>query len=332
MVQFNIQPDSEIPASTQLLGQICFAIASGQLTPGHRLPSTRQLAMQTGLHRNTISKVYERLEALGLVEAQVGSGIYVRALEQEPLHPPEPSPLSLAEQVEVHLEELLHQGYSLAEVRDALLLATTKRLHASSQVWVTVPQHDLGAGEIMVQELQKALSAPIELVFLEELESVLTTRQAATIVTVRFFASQAEAILKTYKPEQANPTAFRIVPIDIYSYSKELELVKTLPEGSRLGLVSLSSETLGLAEVIIYSLRGDSIYLLTAQCHDKARLRAMIRQARTIICDQVSYQTVKAAIAADAEQLIRPPQVIGCESYIDPHSIELLKRELGLEP
>ncbi len=121
------------------------------------------------------------------------------------------------------------------------------------------------------------------------------------------------------------------MPIDIYSYSKELELVKTLPSGSRLGLVSLSSETLGLAEVIIYSLRGDTLYLITAQCHDQGRLRAVIRQAHTILCDQVSYQVVKTAIAADAEQLIRPPKVIGCESYIDPHSIELLKRELGLE-
>jgi len=40
MVQFRIQPDSEIPASTQLFNQIGFAIASRQF-PGHRLPSTR---------------------------------------------------------------------------------------------------------------------------------------------------------------------------------------------------------------------------------------------------------------------------------------------------
>jgi DNA-binding transcriptional MocR family regulator len=56
MAQFRIQPDSEIPASTQLFNQIRFAIASRQFSPGHRLPSTRALAMQTGLHRNTISK------------------------------------------------------------------------------------------------------------------------------------------------------------------------------------------------------------------------------------------------------------------------------------
>ena len=83
MVQFQIQADSEIPASNQLFNQIRFAIASRQFPPGHRLPSTRQLAMQTGLHRNTISKVYRQLEETGLVEAQAGSGIYVRAQGNE---------------------------------------------------------------------------------------------------------------------------------------------------------------------------------------------------------------------------------------------------------
>ena len=77
-MRFHIQQDSDIPASTQLYNQICFAIASRHYPPGHRLPSTRQLAMQTGLHRNTISKVYRQLEIDGVVEAIAGSGIYVR--------------------------------------------------------------------------------------------------------------------------------------------------------------------------------------------------------------------------------------------------------------
>ena len=77
-MRFHIQQESDIPSSTQLYNQICFAIAARHYPPGHRLPSTRQLAMQTGLHRNTISKVYRQLEIDGVVEAIAGSGIYVR--------------------------------------------------------------------------------------------------------------------------------------------------------------------------------------------------------------------------------------------------------------
>lgn len=83
MLQFRIQPDSEIPASNQPFNQIRFAIASRQYPPGYKLPSTRALAMQTGLHRNTISKVYRQLEDDGLVESLAGSGIYVRAQGHE---------------------------------------------------------------------------------------------------------------------------------------------------------------------------------------------------------------------------------------------------------
>ena len=77
-MKFHIQQESDISASTQLYNQICFAIAARHYPPGHRLPSTSQLAMQTGLHRNTISKVYRQLEIDGVVEAIAGSGIYVR--------------------------------------------------------------------------------------------------------------------------------------------------------------------------------------------------------------------------------------------------------------
>ena len=39
--------------------------------------------MQTGLHRNTINKVYRQLETDG-VEAMAGSGIYVRDQQKPP--------------------------------------------------------------------------------------------------------------------------------------------------------------------------------------------------------------------------------------------------------
>jgi GntR family transcriptional regulator len=330
MMQFQIQPESDIPASTQLFNQICFAIASRQFSPGYRLPSTRQLAMQTGLHRNTISKVYERLETAGFVEAQMGSGIYVRALGQEPI------PISKA-QADVPVEELieqsldgfLQQGYSLGEVKRLLLSAIKERLRASSQLIVTVPQHDLGAGEIIVQELHAALSIPIQLIPLEELDTALRKRAAATIVTVRYFAKEAQEIVEARQDDDLK--ALRIIPIDIYSYSDELELIKNLPKEGRLGLVSLSSGTLGVAEVMISSLRGDDLYVMTAQCHDKQRLNALIRHSQTIISDRASCQTLKAAMAEAEADLIRRPKVIYCKTYIDTKSVELLRRELGME-
>ncbi len=52
---------------------------------------------------------------------------------------------------------------------------------------VTVPQRDLGVGELIVTELEQHLGSIIELVPLEELARVLEQTQAATVVTSCYF-------------------------------------------------------------------------------------------------------------------------------------------------
>ncbi|NJL36859.1 MAG: GntR family transcriptional regulator [Leptolyngbyaceae cyanobacterium RM2_2_4] len=327
MVQFHIQPDSEIPASTQLYNQIRFAIASRQFPPGHRLPSTRQLAMQTGLHRNTISKVYRQLEESGVVDAQAGSGIYVRAQGDEggaksrsPILEQHPQAHKL---VQKSLDDLLTQGCSLSQARELFLAEIDWRLRCSARVLVTAPSQDIGAGELMVRELEQALKIPVQLVPLEELGQILDQARSGTVVTSRYFIGEAEAI--------AAPKSVRVIPVDIYDYGKELHLLRGLPKDSCIGLVSLSSGILRAAEVILYSLRGDDLLVMTAQAEDAYKLKAVVRSAQVIISDQASFETVKAAVQASREDIIRPPQLICCDNYIGTKSINLLKRELGLE-
>ncbi|MBW4497425.1 MAG: GntR family transcriptional regulator [Oscillatoria princeps RMCB-10] len=326
MVQFHIQPDSDIPASNQLFNQIRFAIASRQYPPGHQLPSTRMLAMQTGLHRNTISKVYRQLEEIGLVEARAGSGIYVRAQGHEggtrlksPILEQHPQAYKV---VQSSLDELLNQGCSLNQARELFLAEIDWRLRCSARVLVTAPGQDIGVGELMAQELEQALRIPVQLVPLDQLGKTLDQAQSSTVVTSRYFIGEAEAI--------ARPKAARVIPVDIYDYATEIQLVKNLPKDTCFGIVSLSLGILRAAEVIIHSLRGDDLLVMTAQTRDAYKVNAIVRAARTVVCDQVSYAAVKTAIAAAREDLIRPPQVIFCENYIGAASINLLKRELGL--
>ncbi|RON47709.1 aminotransferase-like domain-containing protein [Pseudomonas frederiksbergensis] len=53
-------------------------IRSGQLPPGTRLPTHRQLATTEGLALVTASRVYAELEAMGLVSGETGRGTFVR--------------------------------------------------------------------------------------------------------------------------------------------------------------------------------------------------------------------------------------------------------------
>lgn len=55
------------------------AILDGRLAPGSRLPSTRALARDLGVSRNTALIAYDQLLAEGYVVGRVGSGTYVAA-------------------------------------------------------------------------------------------------------------------------------------------------------------------------------------------------------------------------------------------------------------
>ena len=75
-----------VPAYRQLMDQIKFQIASGVLTTGEELPSTRALSAQLSLNPMTISKAYSILEHDGVLERRRGQNLIVRAMpkgEQE---------------------------------------------------------------------------------------------------------------------------------------------------------------------------------------------------------------------------------------------------------
>src|SRR5579875_2894701 len=74
-LRFASNPD--VPLYRQLVTQVQLAILSGELRPGDRLPSTRELARRFAIHPNTISAAYRRLEDQGWTELRHGSGVYV---------------------------------------------------------------------------------------------------------------------------------------------------------------------------------------------------------------------------------------------------------------
>ena len=68
---------SAVPLHRQIALWMRRAILDGQLQPGQRLPSTKTLASELGVSRNTASSAYEELQAEEFIERTVGSGTIV---------------------------------------------------------------------------------------------------------------------------------------------------------------------------------------------------------------------------------------------------------------
>jgi len=75
--------ESDISIREQLATQIVLAIVSGELVPGQRLPSTRELGRRFRLHPNTVSAGYRQLERSNWLEFRKGSGVYVSRSQPE---------------------------------------------------------------------------------------------------------------------------------------------------------------------------------------------------------------------------------------------------------
>ncbi|HEV8027677.1 MAG TPA: aminotransferase class I/II-fold pyridoxal phosphate-dependent enzyme [Stellaceae bacterium] len=80
----------------QLVDQLREAICRGRIAPGERLPSSRSLADQLAIARNTAMRAYEALVIEGYAEARPASGIFAAASLPAPPAPAAPSAPSTA--------------------------------------------------------------------------------------------------------------------------------------------------------------------------------------------------------------------------------------------
>ena len=76
-INFSLDPANGTPIYRQIIQQIEYAILSGRMQAGDRLPTIRSLAVELKTNPNTIAKAYGELEIRGILATQVGSGTYI---------------------------------------------------------------------------------------------------------------------------------------------------------------------------------------------------------------------------------------------------------------
>ena len=74
----NLCEDGRLPKGRQIVDQVGKLIERGHLQAGERLPSSRHLGEQLGLHRSTIALAYQELWALGWLDLKPGAQPRVR--------------------------------------------------------------------------------------------------------------------------------------------------------------------------------------------------------------------------------------------------------------
>ncbi len=82
------QPIKPKKISEEIVEQIKQLISSGDLKPGERVPSERELATMLGVSRPSVREAIMILEAMGFLESRQGGGTYVRSLTERTIADP----------------------------------------------------------------------------------------------------------------------------------------------------------------------------------------------------------------------------------------------------
>ena len=123
-----------------------------------------------------------------------------------------------------------------------------------------------------------------------------------------------QPLFPTTCEELAKKHSVRAVAVDLNDFRQELGMMKELRAGSCVGLY-ISPGILRTAEVILHSMRGNELLLMTAAPDVGSRLLALLRASSHVLCDRPSLPLVEQSLRQNRSQLMRLPQV-HCASYL----------------
>jgi len=257
---------SEVPIYRQLVTQVVLAILCGDLKPGDRLPSTRELARRFALHPNTVSAGYRQLEREGWTERRRGSGVYVRANVDAPSTP----------------EQILDQhiaGFFRA-VRELGLPAAAVRARVAEWIAAPPPDHfvlidpDVELRRILLAEIGQITNFPVTGVSIEDCG--LPETLAAAIPLCR--------PSKTKLVRAQLPAGVELITLPIRSPNELLRSWLPAPVESMIGVVSHWPEFLETARTMLIAVGLSSEMLVFRDARDP-RWRRGLEQATAILCD-----------------------------------------------
>lgn len=259
-------PSSEVPIYRQLVTQIVLAILCGDLKPGDRLPSTRELARRFGLHPNTISAGYRQLHRDGWTETRSGSGVYVRDNSDPPTTP----------------EQILdyHIAGFFKAVRELDLPSAAIRHRVAQWLAASPPDHlllidpDPELSRILLTEIKQATTFPVKGISLEEAATPENLIRAIPLCR----PSKAKSIRAIL------PYGIELITLQIRSANGWLTPWLPVPQGHLFGVASHWPEFLSTARTVLIAagLASDTLVFRDAR---QPRWNRGLDQATAILSD-----------------------------------------------
>ena len=315
-MQIRLDRSLPISLSEQIKGQIIYAISTGLLPVGSRLPSIRELAATLQVAPMTVSRVYRELVQHGAAATRPGAGTFVADISGGDVATVTSASKDNLNQV---IESAIHQamllGYTLDDLREMFLDHVTRRSAggASGRTLLMIGNFR-PATEAYAQEIEAILSVSVRPMLLDELrrnspdlQEVLKT--VALAITVPTRLHEVRALLE--------PRHCRVAAVAFRVNADTRRLLSAVLPTERVGIISTYPEFLQtiVEEVCLYCLTQTPT--VSAVLGQAERIRQMLGQIDVLV-----YASGSEAILDRSPETIR---AIELRHSPEPDSVRRLR-------
>ena len=288
---------SEVTIREQLVTQVILAILSGDLSPGERLPSTRDLARRFGLHPNTVSAGYRRLEHERWVEFRHGSGVYVRQQRPEQTLP---AVLALDQMIGGLFRSARALGLPLPEIRARLQHWIERQ--PPNRFLLLEPDEELR--RIVVAEMRLVVSLPVD-------GCALSARIDPSLLARSIPAALPS---KVAKARAALTPGIELLELRVRSVPASLAAYLPAPSDALIGVASRWPDFVRLARTMLLA-SGFAPESLLFRDAREPRWQRGLEQTAGVVCDVVTSAALPAKTRAVRYTLLDESSIAELRQY-----------------
>lgn len=281
------------------------AIQSGIYPPGSTLPSTRELAAQFQINRNTASKIYHELARQNVIELganrppRVAGGV------------PPPTGDELHRRLRTALEPLLLEcrstGMTREQIRRALVEIADQLLASYRPHTMYIAECNIEEAQNYAQELTMRLGSIVQPILLDQLSDGV---RADIIITPYFHLREARTVLGN--DDQ------RLIGLVVTADSSDIARVASMVSRGPLGVVAIN---LHAAERLRRLLSFQIDVPMTIGATDQPETVSAIRdEAECVACTVRAY--------AETRRLLPIAPITLVQYHADDHSVQHIRRQL----
>jgi GntR family transcriptional regulator len=280
----------DVSLREQLITQVVLGILCHELTPGQRLPSTRDLSRRFGIHANTASAAYRKLEDEGWVEMRHGSGVYVRATKPD-------APLSTEMALDQMIGDLAMKARRFGASETLLKTRLRRWLALEPPARWLVIEPDAELRRIVICEMEQTLSLPVIGCSFEDCATpgMLDGSMPAVL------PSKAAAVRKLL------PAGKEFITLQVHAVSPELQsyLMQYMPGHSSdlVGIASRWADFQRIAQTML-SAAGFALECLLVRDATKPGWKRGLETAAAVVCDAAMEAELPAGCRAIVFRLL----------------------------